>query len=103
MPGQLLAQKVNSHHPSELQPEFILFFLTISRMTQQGKFEYYLPETPPPPIGIQSIFSLFWFKKIPHPNISDLKNSSCFWLNFGNRRENAQGQVERDAPLGKKK
>jgi hypothetical protein len=54
--GPTISPKVNSHHPSELQPE--LFFNYFSRMTQQGKFEYYLPAKNPSTIGIQSIFSL---------------------------------------------
>jgi hypothetical protein len=66
MPGQLLAQK--SIHITRASCNLSFFFNYFSRMTQQGKFEYYLPAKNPSTIGIQSIFSLlagFWKNKIP--------------------------------------
>jgi thiaminase len=56
MPGQLLAQK--SIHIIRASCNLSFFFNYFSRMTQQGKFEYYLPAKNPSTIGIQSIFSL---------------------------------------------
>lgn len=71
-------------------------------MTQQGKFEFYLPAKNPSTIGIQSIFSLLagLEKQKSHPNIS------LIWrISFGLilATENTQGQVERDAPMWKTK